>query len=106
MQGLGGFPNPDLDLEFMETSALQNSHYLWKGARSQPQLEPVQAREGPNLILGFFSPQHEEPIHANALILFIPFFEESDHLAVENVSFFSYTDTVPKAKFLLLLLLF
>lgn len=105
MQDLGGFPNPDLDLELTETSALRNSHYLYKGVRSHPQLEPAQAGDGPNLHLGFPS-QTEELIHANARILFIPLFEESDYLAVDNVSLFSYTDAVPKVKLLLLLLLF
>ena len=73
---------------------------------SHPQLEPAQAGDGPNLHLSFTLPQREELFHANVVILFVPLFEESDHLAVDNVSLFSYTDTVPEVKLLLLLLLF
>lgn len=51
-------------------------------------------------------PQHEELMHANGPILFFPLFEESDHLAADNVSLSSYTDIMPTVKLLLLLLLF
>lgn len=84
MRGLGGFPA--LDLEHLETSTLQNSRSLYKRVCSHPRLEPAQVGDGPNLPLGLTCPQREELIRENALVLFIPLFEESDRLAVDNVS--------------------
>lgn len=68
MQDFGGFTSHHLDLELMEISAPQNSHYLHNWECRCFQLEPAQVGGGPNLHLGFTPAWRADPCKCSHFI--------------------------------------